>query len=96
MTLRDHRAYVRFYFEHPEAFEDRPPLGISGALWIRKIQEGKATLEDADRVAQHLREQWESYHQVKADSLGFDIDPDRLESDLTWLALEFRLAAEET
>ena len=94
MTKRDHRAYVRYYFEHPEEFEDRPPKDVSGNLWIKKIQEGEVSLDDVDTVAQQLLERWENYHQAKAAALGFDINLERLENDLSWLAIEHRLAAE--
>ena len=45
-------------------------------------------------AAHRLREEWKHCHQVKAEALGFEIDVESLESDLSSLALEFRLAAE--
>ena len=95
MIKRDHRAYVHYYFDHPEEFNDRPPLGVSSALWIRKIQEGEVTLEEVNKVAQRLRDTWKNYHQSKAEALRFDINLERLENDLSWLAIEFRLAADD-
>lgn len=95
MTTRDHRSYIRYYFKHPEDFEDKPPLGVGNALWHRKIQEGVVTLKDVDRLTQQLRNKWRSYHRAKAEALGFDVNLDSLESDLCWLALEFRLVSNE-
>ena len=94
MTKRDHREYVRYYFEHPEKFQDSPPKGVSSVMWVKKIQEGEATLDDVDKMAERLREQWKSYHHKKAEALGFKIDLERLENDMNWLAIENRLAAD--
>ena len=79
---RDYEAYLNYYIDHPNEFEDEPPIGGYSIIWMQKIQKGETLVDNLKRSSNGRRKRWEDYHLAKADILGFEIDFERLTNDM--------------
>ena len=43
--MKDYKAYLRYYANHPEEFKDEPPRAACVTIWVKGIQEGRCTAE---------------------------------------------------
>lgn len=48
MDMKDFKAYLRYYVNHPKEFKGEPPRASCGTIWVKGIQEGRCTTEDKD------------------------------------------------
>ena len=75
---RGNRLYLNYYHSNPDKFEDEPPLGACGTIFLRQIECGESTDRYITQSAGYRKERWEAYHRAKAKTLGLEIDIDLL------------------
>ena len=93
---KDHEAYLDYYDTHREEFRDEPYRAVCGTMTIRMLEEGRLTPEDNERQIARRRKSWEDFHLAKAESLGYQVDLNRLDWDLGGLACTIRAQQRST